>query len=133
MFNIYFEKDCADDKKLGRNMFQLVSRIFKEAPASMKEVGLPCANVIFDDLVHDPIKAVESVYAQFGWTVTDEYRQILKKYVDENAQKRKKSSAGGKDMGNWHTLKGFGIEEKELLEGNFAEYVKAFNIPQNGK
>ena len=133
MSSMYFEKECTNEKKLGKEMFKLVGRILKEAPEQIQQTGLSCANVVFDDLVKDPIKTVEKIYDQFGYTVSDEYRKIMEDYVKANAAKREKSSALGKGMGQWHTLEGFGVKEEDLRKGNYEEYVKAFNIPEKGK
>jgi hypothetical protein len=133
MFNMYFEKECADDKKIGRNIFNFVSEVLKKAPLDMKEAGVPCANVIFDDLIADPISVIESIYKQYNWDMSEEYRVILEKYIAENAQKREKTGAGSKALGAWHSLEGFGITKEELLQGNYANYIKEFNLPLKGK
>lgn len=155
----YFEKECRDDHALGRQLRDVTAKWLEFAPRDIEKSGLPNLNVVYNDLVADPIGTVKKIYDHFGWEFSKEYENILSDFMDKDRQKRErikreksmsgkntsgkntsgknasgKSSGGhssGGDNDKLHTYlpEEFGLTEKELSEGVFAAYVQKFNLP----
>jgi len=54
----------------------------RDTPKNIIESKLPCADVLYHDLVKDPLQTVKNVYKQFGWEVSAEYETIIKDYLE---------------------------------------------------
>ena len=153
----YFEKECRDDHALGHKLRDVTAKWLETAPKDIEKSGLPNLDVVYNDLVADPIGTVKKIYAHFGWEFSREYEDILTAFMDKDRQKRDKikreksgsfkntsgkhSSSSSKDISNksgkdetadkLHTYlpEEFGLTEKELSEGVFAAYIAKFNLP----
>ena len=103
----------------------------QQTPKDVKESGLACADVIYNDLIKDPKSVIKSIYKQFNWTYSDEYNVILDAYLQKNNEERE--ALKGKHAKSLHTYtpEEFGLTAEELTGGKFAEYCKAFNVPMS--
>ena len=127
MHNIYFERSCLDHKALGEDIAQCAKDALDQAPADIDRLGLDCADVIFDELVEDPMATVQKVYSHFGWEFSEEYSQILKTFLDDDKKKRSelRKKKGGKSVLHEHSLDFFGLREDDL---KFEKYVKRYGM-----
>lgn len=108
---LYYEKSCKNDKNLGERMYELMKSVIMEGPDEIQRLKIPCAHIVFEDLVANPIEVVKSIYTQMGWTFTKQYQQLLEAYIEENNKKRAKTQkkATKSSSGDWHSLKEFGV------------------------
>lgn len=129
MHQIYFEQEGRDDHKLGQRVAKISGDLLVNAPSYIQESGLPCSNIVYNNLVADPIGTVKSIYQEYGWTFTPQYEKILKDYLEENAKDRKKK-AKGEVLHEYHP-KEFGLTEDVLSTGKFKEYIDKYNVPMS--
>jgi len=130
MHQIYFEQEGRDDKNLGRMVSKISGDLLTSAPDAIKESGLPCSNVVYNSLVHDPIGTVKSIYKEYGWEFTAEYEKILENYLEENRKDRLKKAKGAAALHQYHPEE-FGLTEEQLTTGKFSEYTTRFNVPMS--
>lgn len=138
MRGIYFDNAdlaVADKAAFGAVLKKIGQEVLTQAPKDIKASGLPCAHVLFEKLTADPIAAVKEVYQQFGLTFTADYEQILKAYLEDNHRQREATKAKlarqtGKAKATLHEHKpeDFGLTARELSEGVYGDYIKAFGI-----
>uniref|UniRef100_A0A7S3HFK3 Sulfotransferase n=1 Tax=Spumella elongata TaxID=89044 RepID=A0A7S3HFK3_9STRA len=130
---VYYENNCRDDNAIGRGLTDLTAKTLKQAPQDIIDSKLECSHVIYNDLVSNPIKVVKDIYAQFGWEFTTEYENIINAYLAEDKKKRDdiKKAKGTKEQLHTYTAEEFGVQTQELMEGEFANYVKKFNVPMS--
>ena len=99
----------------------------------IRESKLPCADVIYNDLVKDPIQAVKNIYLQFGWNFTAEYENVLKNHLADDKKHREEVKAKKVLQGNanlhTYTPEEFGITAEELTSGGYGRYIKQYKIP----
>ena len=133
---MYYENECRDDRALGQSIFKVSEDLLVEAPNDIKKSKLPCADVVYDTLIKDPLEAVRKIYLQFGWDYTAEYDQKLKAHLEEDRQKREnmkeKKKREGKTKGevlHTYTPEEFGLTPEGLSSGRYAEYIAAYKIP----
>ena len=69
-------------------MLKVSEETLREAPKRIEASRLPCADVIYNNLVADPLKAVKEIYLQFGWNFTAEYEARLTEYLRQDKQHR---------------------------------------------
>ncbi len=119
MHQLYFETDGRDDKIMGNNIKKVSCDLLRQAPIDIEESGLDCGHVKFTELMKDPVTVVKKLYKDFQWEYTDEYDKILNQYLEDDAKLRQ-------HIGHSYSAKEYGIDEKELNEGGFAEYTKRF-------
>lgn len=95
--------------------------------------SLTNANVIYDDLVKDPIGTIQGIYKHMGWTFTEEYLDLLKVYLLDNKQKREHvtSKQGHGDALHFYSPESYGLTEEQLTKGKYSEYCKMYNIPMS--
>lgn len=128
----YYENECRDDALIGRSVCDLSAQNLVQAPKDMEAANLPCSNVIYNDLIKDPISVVKSIYQQFGWKYTTEYEKIIEAYLEEDRKKRESMKKKGRSQDQTlHTYspEEFSLTTEELSTGAYAEYIKKFNIP----
>ena len=77
MHSVYYEMETRDDAALGHEIASLSERLLADSPKNMKECGLEYADVLYHELVDDPLNTVKSLYKQFGWEFTAEYEAII--------------------------------------------------------
>ena len=116
---------------MGKRIKYATEQLLQQTPKDVKESGLDCADVIYNDLIKDPKAVIKKIYKQFHWTYSDEYDAILEAYLVKNNEER--LALKGKQGHALHTYtpEEFGLTAEELTTGNFAEYCKAFNVPMS--
>ena len=78
-------------------------------------------DVMFLDLIKDPIEIVEQIYNHFNWNFDREFRIILEQEIERYQKKNKKSHI--------YSLESFGLNSSIITE-NFQSYYNFFNIHQ---
>jgi hypothetical protein len=76
MRGLYFDADGLDETAFGKQMYKLVERTLKDLPGEIAKSGLPCAHVLFENLVANPIQTVKAVYKDFNMEFTSEYEKF---------------------------------------------------------
>jgi len=130
MHQIYFEQEGRDDSKLGKMVSKISGELLTSAPAMIKESKLPCANIVYNNLVADPVGTVRSIYKEYGWDFTAEYEKILNDYLEGNRKDRVKRAKGNANLHHYHPEE-FGLTEDNLTTGKFAEYITQYNVPMS--
>ncbi len=77
-------------------------------------------DVDYDDLVLDPMGMVRKVYTHFGIELTVTAEAKMKAWLDKDRQQER--------LGHRYTLDQYGLTP-ELLEREFADYIKRYNVP----
>ena len=90
---LYYENECRDDKLLGKAMLKISEQMLNKAPERIEESKLPCSDVIYNQLVADPLQTVKDIYLQFGWNYTSEYEARLQNYLKEDKIRRAEMKA----------------------------------------
>lgn len=132
---IYFENTGRDDKALGRELMKSTSKQLEELSRNLSNgtIQLPCANVIYNNLVSNPIETVKEIYKQHDWHFSGNYEQILIDYINANKLERESMKVVRSSGAALHTYspEEFGLTEAELSAGEFAAYVQHLNIPMS--
>ena len=135
---MYYENECRDDHALGRNMLKVSEDLLAQAPLDIKAAKLPCADVVYEKLVKDPVGTVQKIYLQFGWEYTDDYDKILRAHVEDDrvkreAMKAKKLREGVTRGEVLHTYspEEFGMTAQELQAGKYQDYIRTYNVPMS--
>jgi hypothetical protein len=130
---VYYENSCRDDAAIGRGLTDLTARYLKQAPQDIAASKLDCSHVTYNDLIADPVAVVKGIYKQFGWNFTAEYEGIINAYLAENKRQRDevKAKKGSEASLHTYTAEEFSITTQELCEGEFATYVKRYNVPMS--
>jgi len=130
MHQIYFEQEGRDDSKLGRQVAKVSGDLLTAAPAMIKESKLPCTDIVYNNLVADPIGTVRAIYKEYGWEFTAEYEKILQEYLEENRKDRAKRAKGSSQLHSYDPEE-FGLTDEGLTTGKFAEYIAEYNVPMS--
>lgn len=111
-------------------MLEVTSKILLQAPKDLAVLNTPCAHVLYDNLVKDPIGTVKMVYDTHGWDFTPEYEAILRQFLLDDKRKRDevKRRLGFKHAIHEHDLSEFGLTRDMLSTGPYAEYMKIFDM-----
>lgn len=128
---IYYEKESRDDAQLGREISKVSAMALEQGPKDIKEAGLDCSHVNYEDLVSNPLQTVKNIYKQFGWIVTEEYERNILEYLEKNSAEREElKQQKSKDPSSLHsyTPEEFSLTADDLTAGTFGEYVKKFNL-----
>ena len=133
---MYYETECRDDHALGRNILRVSEDLLVQAPLDIKDSRLPCADVVYNSLIADPIGTVKGIYQQFGWECTPEYERALQAYLEGNRLEREalklkklKQKPGKSEVMHSYTPEEFGMTKEELCSGGYAAYIKKYSIP----
>jgi len=134
---MYFENECRDDHALGRSMLKVSEDLLAQAPVDIATSKLPCADVVYDNLVADPVGTVQKIYLQFGWEYTAEYDAKLRAHVDEDkrqrdalkAKKVKEGVAKSSEVLHTYSPEEFGMTAQELSSGKYADYISKYSTP----
>jgi hypothetical protein len=93
--------------------------------ATFSDKKHPRSNVMYTELISDPVLTVKKLYAEVGYDFTPEYEGRLKTYIEENNKEREKlKKKGGKKLHSYD-VKDFGLKE-EAIEEQFEWYKKKF-------
>eukprot|EP00597_Dinobryon_sp_UTEXLB2267_P004715 CAMPEP_0170071386 /NCGR_PEP_ID=MMETSP0019_2-20121128/9342_1 /TAXON_ID=98059 /ORGANISM="Dinobryon sp., Strain UTEXLB2267" /LENGTH=443 /DNA_ID=CAMNT_0010279941 /DNA_START=160 /DNA_END=1491 /DNA_ORIENTATION=- len=90
--SVYYETDTNDDAVLGRKVASVSAKLLIDTPKNIAESELQSADVLYHDLVNDPLQTVKDVYRQFGWEVSAEYEAIIQAYLEADRKKRERIS-----------------------------------------
>jgi len=135
LHQLYYENEDRDEYKMGATILAVSEKLLQDAPREIKESKLPCADVIYNELVKDPIQAVKNIYLQFGWNFTQEYEKILQQFMADDKQKRDALKAKQQAQGNanmhTYTPEEFGITAKALSSGGYATYIDRYKVPMS--
>jgi hypothetical protein len=91
-----------------------------EGRASGRLPDAQFADLRYADLLADPVTAVNGVYDQFGWDLTDEARQAMLDHLADRPQ--------GKHGEHRYSLEDFGLDPAEE-RARFANYQERFQVP----
>ena len=80
-------------------------------------------NILYADMMQNPMRTAEQIYEWLGWELTDETRRAMQTWLDDNPQ--------GKHGRHSYTLTDFGYTPEEAAN-LFADYIAAHNIPPEG-
>lgn len=130
LFQVYYENESRSDALLGRKVRDLSSRFLLECDKDIKESGLPCSHIHYEDLIRDPVGVVKKIYANNNWVFSDAYQTVLQEYLKDNKEAREKKK-GESDVLHDYSPEEFSLTADELSAGNFAEYVKMFDVPMS--
>lgn len=133
---LFFDNLDLQPAQLGQAMTQVVASAIQQAPKDIAQAGLPCAHVLFQNLVAEPIAAVKAIYSQFDMPFTEEYEGILKNYLKENSKQRKElqdklSKGEAAKALHDHRPEDFGLSEHALSQGPFQDYIESYRITSN--
>ncbi len=81
-------------------------------------------DVLYSDLMDDPMRCVSEIYEWLGWELADEARQTMSEWMTDNPQ--------GKHGRHSYHLSDFGFSFSEI-DDLFADYVGQHNIPREGR
>ena len=139
MHGIYYEKHTFDPAAIGQNMLKLVQYSLNKAQQDLQETKQPCAHVIYNELVADPIATVKSIYKDFNYEYTAEYDKILKDYLEENRKQReavklknaKHGKAGNSNSQSLHEHDPteFSLTVDEISKAN-TDYTQTFKFKE---
>ena len=118
----YFDRNKIDieiDKKMvAELMLQVVDVIIQriiEFRRSNRDI--PVLDVLYEDLLAQPIDTVRKIYEHFGLTWSMDFEQAMLTWLRENPQ--------GKQGRNTYTLEEFGLK-RETIEEKYHEYNNMF-------
>jgi hypothetical protein len=130
--SVYYEPETMDVAALGGKIRDVSAELLTKAPADIAASGCENANVLYTDLIKDPLSVVRDIYKQFGWEFTNKYEDILKTHIAADKKKREelKAAAGGGGGAVLHDYspEKFSLTTEELSSGPFAEYMEKFNL-----
>ena len=130
--SVYFEKDSRDDAALGREVSKVTAKMLAETPTNMEACKLDYANVMYHELVSDPLNTVKNLYQQFGWAFTEEYENILTQHLIKDSEKRKEvtKKRATKEL-HTYSPEEFHLTTEQLSTGVFGDYVAMYNLPMS--
>lgn len=130
--SVYFEKDSRDDAALGREVCKVTEKLLSDTPTNMTACGLDYSNVMYHELVKDPLNTIKTLYQQFGWTFTEEYENILTQYLIKDSSKRDKvaKKRASKEL-HTYSPEEFHLTTEQLCAGVFGDYVAKYNLPMS--
>jgi hypothetical protein len=86
------------------------------------------ANIMYTQLIKDPIKTIKALYAEVGYEFTGEYEQKLREYIEANNAERealKKKGGAGKGKVQSYDLMDFGLTD-EIIASDLDWYSKKY-------
>ncbi|CAF1139368.1 unnamed protein product [Rotaria sordida] len=95
-------------------MDMMIHRLIKFRRTNL---DIPVFDVLYDDLMAQPIDIVRRIYEHFGLVCSEDFRQAMVTWLRENPQ--------GKQGRNTYTLEEFGLTH-ELIDQRYEEYNSMF-------
>lgn len=139
MHGTYYEASCLDRHAVGRDVKHFTEYVLQQTPidlAGYVQTG-NAADVLFDNLVRDPVETVRRVYQQLHWDFSVEYENILRAHVAADKLKREadksgRGRGGGKHGMYQHSPDRFGLEQFDFTEeeGVYGEYIKKYGLQE---
>lgn len=134
MHHIYYEREDCDPLRLGNAMLSITELVLEKGMTDMNASKLEKANVLYHDLIKDPIGVVKDIYQQFGWEYSTEYDKILHEFLEEDAKKRDKlktkynvPKATTQGLHTYSTEE-YGVNKEVFRKGTFDKYTKNFQL-----
>ena len=87
---------------------------FLKSPESK---GHKRGNVMYTELIKNPVGTVKKLYGDLGYEFTPEYEKLLKEYVEENNREREALKKSGAKKLHSYELKDFNLDEEKVAEG----------------
>lgn len=130
----YCDHQSIDRVTLGKSIRNVTAMILNRAPSDIKESGLKCCNIRYEDVIKDPVNTVKSIYAFYGWDYSEEYDTILREYIRRDDAERADLRKDKKGR-HAYSLDMYGLEASDFDEESspFAQYMKQFGLKQNKK
>lgn len=129
--SVYYEPEGMNSSALGGKIRDVSAKLLTQAPQDIAASGCDNTNVLYKELIKDPLSVVQGIYKDFGWDFTPEYQHILKTHIAEDKKKREELKAAGGASGavlHDYSPEKFGLNKAELSSGAFDAYIKKFNI-----
>lgn len=98
----------SDFHDLGRRMLELFEQSMDGMMQADAEAPSDCfADVVFDDVVKDPIGTVRAIYARFGYDYTAAFETLMRRHL--------KADAASRRFKHVYTLEQFGLSRAEVM------------------
>ena len=101
-------------------VWQMIIRRLEEAQTAQPDRFL---NILYADMMENPMRTAEQIYEWLDWKMTDETRQAMQIWLDENPQ--------GKHGRHSYNLTDFGYTPEDATS-LFGDYTTAHSIPPEG-
>lgn len=132
--SVYYEPGAMDVAALGAKIRDVSAHLLTQAPLDIAASGCDNTNVLYTELIKDPLAVVRGIYKEFEWDFTPEYESILKQHIAADKQKREdlkaataESKKGGAVLHDYSPEK-FSLTKEELCAGPFATYMDKFGL-----
>jgi len=129
--SVYYEPEGMNVGALGKKLDGLSQHLLQQAPKDIAASKCDNANVVYDNLIKDPLGVVKDLYKQFEWEFTPEYEKIMVDYLAENKAKRDALKAPGKKQLHDYSPEDYHLTDAQLSEGVYKDYIKKFGVPEN--
>lgn len=119
--------NAVDLLSMGPGYFAYTNTMFKRADETLKQnSNISCMHVKYSEFVPDPIGMIDQIYHRLGYEFSDEYRDILTKYIDADKLKRKELRKN--DTRIPVTLETFGSSQ-DKIDQRLGWYIKKYLSP----
>jgi hypothetical protein len=97
-----------DFHELGQRMLDLFGASMDKVMQADRQMSSDSAvDVLFDDLIKDPIGTVQAIYARLGYRYTEEFEQLM--------SKRLKAASVSRSFRHVYTLEQFGLSRAQVM------------------
>ena len=115
---------------IGQNSKKIWSTAMKRAMEELDEAktqgSVKTENVLYDDLISDPIGTIKQLYDSLGYNFSKEFETRLEEYIRMNKEERKKMQGAKKKLHSY-SAEEYGLTNEELEEA-FKEYHDKFGV-----
>jgi hypothetical protein len=113
-----------EPRELGRDALLRAEEIFERMLAAREQIAPErVIDVLYRDVVEDPIEVARRIYERFGRSLSDEAEARMRRWLTEHPRHRHGVHR--------YTLEEFGLE-REQVERACADYVDRFRVPAEG-
>jgi hypothetical protein len=130
--SVYFEPESINQADVGTSVRDVSAFALEKATQDLQNSNLQHADVIYSDLIKNPLAIIKSIYKNFGWEVSPQYEQNILNYLEENKRERDrlKAKKSSEQLHNYGP-EDFALTSAELCEGKFADYIKKYKLPMD--
>lgn len=131
VFEMFFDSQQFDSATVGESVKSVSEKALFQAMNDLSQSTVAHTNVLYENLLTDPMDTVKRIYANFGWSFTNEYENILHDYLTQNALQRTemiKKQSKSHTVLHHYTAEDFGLTKEDLSSGRFADYITKFNL-----
>ena len=114
-------KDEVDGDEIGQHWFNKYDRMIRRSIEYRKNSNDVFIDVLYSDLMNDPMGQIENIYQFMGTTLSDSVKQTIESSGESNTQF--KYGVHKYDMND------FGLTA-EAIDQNFLDYMNAYSIPR---